>query len=279
MIRKPAVAGVFYERNPDSLKKQIEWCFEHKLGPGEIPKMGNKREIKGVMAPHAGYLYSGPIAAHSYYKLVEDGFPETFIILSPNHTGLGSGISTMLEGEWETPLGNIEIDTKFAEELVADARIIDYDASAHIREHSLEVQLPFLQYFSDDFKIVPISMWMQDLESAYDIGKSIKKVKDALGTEIVVIASSDMTHYKPQNIANQNDSHVLDAIKSMDEKLMMKRVLELNVTMCGYGPVATTIIASKELGAKNAEILKYATSGDLTGDLSAVVGYASAVFW
>lgn len=279
MIRKPAVAGVFYEKNPDSLKKQIEWCFEHKLGPEKIPKMGNKREIKGVMAPHAGYLYSGPIAAHSYYKLVEDGFPETFIILSPNHTGLGSGISTMLEGEWETPLGNVKIDTDFAEELVADAGIIDPDASAHMQEHSLEVQLPFLQYFSKDFKIVPISMWMQDLESSYDIGKSIKKVRDTLGTDIVVIASSDMTHYKPQNIANQNDSQVLDAIKSMDEKLMMKRVLELNVTMCGYGPVATTIIASKELGAKNAEILKYATSGDLTGDLSAVVGYASAVFW
>lgn len=279
MIRKPAVAGVFYEKNPDSLKKQIEWCFEHKLGPEKIPKMGNKREIKGVMAPHAGYLYSGPIAAHSYYKLVEDGFPETFIILSPNHTGLGSGISTMLEGEWETPLGNVKIDTDFAEELVADAGIIDPDASAHMQEHSLEVQLPFLQYFSKDFKIVPISMWMQDLESSYDIGKSIKKVRDTLGTDIVVIASSDMTHYKPQNIANQNDSQVLDAIKSMDEKLMMKRVLELNVTMCGYGPVATTIITSKELGAKNAEILKYATSGDLTGDLSAVVGYASAVFW
>jgi len=280
MIRKPAVAGIFYERNPDSLKKQIEWCFEHKLGPGKIPEETfNKREIKGAMAPHAGYQYSGPIAAHSYYKIFEDGFPETFVILSPNHTGLGSGISTMIEGEWETPLGNVRIDEEFTVKLVDNAGIIDFDATSHIQEHSLEVQLPFLQYFSNDFEIVPVSMWMQDLESSYEIGKSIKKTAEALRKDIVVIASSDMTHYKPQNIAKQNDSQVLDAINSMDEKLMIKRVLDMNVTMCGYGPVATTIIASKELGAQNAEILKYATSGDTTGDESAVVGYASAIFW
>ncbi len=280
MIRKPAVAGIFYERNSDSLKKQIEWCFEHRLGPGKIPeKTLERREIKGAMVPHAGYQYSGPVAAHSYYKIFEDGFPETFVILSPNHTGLGSGISTMLEGEWETPLGNVRIDEELTEKLVEDAGIIDLDAMAHVQEHSLEVQLPFLQYFNRDFEIVPVSMWMQDLESSYKIGKSIKKAAEELGKDIVVIASSDMTHYKPQSIAKENDSKVLDAINSLDEKLMIKRVLEMNVTMCGYGPVATTIIASKEMGAQNAEILKYATSGDTTGDESAVVGYASAVFW
>ena len=278
MIRKPAVAGIFYELNPDSLKKQIEWCFKHEQGPGKIPKMGDKRNIKGVMAPHAGYLYSGPVAAHSYSKIVEDGFPDTFLILCPNHTGLGSSVSTMLEGEWETPLGNVGIDTQFAEKLVEDALIIDVDSSSHIQEHSCEVHLPFLQYFSEDFKIVPISMWMQDIETSTEIGKSIKETAEALGRDVVVLASSDMTHYKPQNIASQNDRQVLDAIQHMDEKLMIKRVMDLNVTMCGYGPVTATMVASKEFGAKNAEILKYATSGDMTGDLSAVVGYASAVF-
>lgn len=279
MIRKPAVAGIFYELNPDSLKQQIEWCFKHKLGPGKIPQMGDKRKSKGILAPHAGYLYSGPVAAHSYSKVVEDGFPDTFVILCPNHTGLGSGISTMLEGEWQTPLGNVEIDSQFAGKLVEDALIIDQDTSSHIQEHSCEVHLPFLQYFSENFKIVPISMWMQDLETSTEIGKSIKETAEALGRDIVVLASSDMTHYKPQNIASQNDQQVLDAIRMMDEKLMVKRVMDLNVTMCGYGPVTATMVASKELGAKNAEILKYATSGDLTGDMSAVVGYASAVFW
>lgn len=279
MIRKPAVAGIFYERNPDSLKKQIEWCFEHKLGPGKIPEETlNKREIKGAMVPHAGYQYSGPVAAHSYYRIFEDGFPETFVIISPNHTGLGSGISTMLEGEWETPLGNVRIDEEFTANLVENAGIIDLDAAAHIQEHSLEVQLPFLQYFSSGFEIVPVSMWMQDFESSYEIGKSIKETADALQKDIVVIASSDMTHYKPKSIAEHDDSQVLDAINSMDEKLMVKRVLDMNITMCGYGPVATTIVTSKEMGAQNAEILKYATSADTTGDESAVVGYASAIF-
>jgi len=279
MIRKPAVAGIFYEMNPDSLKKQIEWCFKHEQGPGKIPEMGDERNIKGVMAPHAGYPYSGPVAAHSYSKIVEDGFPDTFLILCPNHTGLGSSVSTMLEGEWETPLGNVGIDTQFGEKLVEDALIIDVDSSSHIQEHSCEVHLPFLQYFSEDFKIVPISMWMQDIETSMEIGKSIKETAEALGRDVVIIASSDMTHYKPQKIANKNDRQVLEAIGQLDEKLMIKRVMDLNVTMCGYGPVAATIVASKELGAKNAEILKYATSGDMTGDLSAVVGYASAVFW
>lgn len=279
MIRKPAVAGIFYELNPDSLEKQIEWCFKHELGPGKIPSMGDKREIKGVMAPHAGYLYSGPVAAHAYSKLVEDGFPDTFLILCPNHTGLGSAISTMLQGEWVTPLGNVDIDSEFAQKLVEDAPIIDADVTSHMQEHSCEVHLPFLQYFSEDFKIVPITMWMQDLETSTEIGKSIKETAEALGRDVAVIASSDMTHYKPQRIAEEIDSQVLDAISAMDEKLMFKRVIDLNVTMCGYGPVAATIVASKEMGAHKADILKYATSGDLTGDLSAVVGYASAVFW
>ncbi|WP_414469297.1 AmmeMemoRadiSam system protein B [Methanobacterium sp. ACI-7] len=278
MIRKPAVAGVFYEMNPDSLRRQIEWCFTHELGPGKIPSMGNKRKIKGVMAPHAGYLYSGPVAAHSYSKIVEDGFPETFVILCPNHTGLGSSVSTMLEGEWQTPLGNVEIDSQFARKLMEDTLIVDSNASAHAQEHSCEVHIPFLQYFSDDFKIVPVSMWMQDIETSYEIGKSIKNIAESMGKDVVIIASSDMTHYKPQNVAVQNDRQVLDAIEMMDEKLMVKRVMDLNVTMCGYGPVASTLIASKELGATEAEILKYATSGDISGDLSAVVGYASAVF-
>ncbi|MEN4016931.1 MAG: MEMO1 family protein [Methanobacterium sp.] len=295
MIRKPAVAGIFYKSNPDYLKKQIEWCFKHPLGPGKIPEMGNKREIKGVMAPHAGYAYSGPVAAHSYSRIVEDGFPDTFVIIAPNHTGLGSSVSAMIQGEWETPLGNVKIDEQFAEKLVKDTSIIDMDESAHVQEHSLEVHLPFLQYFSKafkssaferpntkcsaDFKIVPVSMWMQDMETSTEIGKSIKKTAEALGRDVVVIASSDMTHYKPQSIAKRDDAQVLEAIEIMDEKLMIKRIMDLNVTMCGYGPVAAAMVASKELGAENAEILKYATSGDITGDMSAVVGYASAVFW
>ncbi|MGC9517406.1 MAG: AmmeMemoRadiSam system protein B [Methanomicrobiales archaeon] len=280
MIRKPAVAGTFYEGTSESLKKRIEWCFKHELGPGEIPgKIGNKRAIKGVLAPHAGYAASGPVAAHTYYHLVEDGFPETFVILCPNHYGMGSAVSTMTQGVWETPLGNVDVDQEFAETMVQNSTIIDSETSAHVREHSCEVQIPFLQYFSQNFKIVPISMWMQDLETSQEIGLAIEETVKQLDRDVVVIASSDFTHYEPQEIAYSKDKQVLEAIKNLDEKLMVKRVSEQNVTMCGYGPVAATIVAAKGMGAQNCEIITYATSGDVMGDKSQVVGYASAIFW
>ena len=278
MIRKPAVAGLFYELDPDSLRKQIEWCFKHRLGPGNIPVMGSKRDIKGVIAPHAGYIYSGPVAAHTYHEIAEDGFPETFIILCPNHTGMGSGVSAMKEGSWETPLGLADIDAEFADLMIKNARIIDSNADAHIKEHSAEVQLPFLQYLNPDFKFVPVTMWMQDIETSTEIGNSIYKTASELGRDVVVIASTDFTHYQPQNVAQTQDMKVIDAIKAMDENLMINRVAQLNVTMCGYGPVAATMVATKKMGATNCEILKYATSGDATGDKSSVVAYASAVF-
>ncbi|GAB4310558.1 MAG: AmmeMemoRadiSam system protein B [Methanobacteriaceae archaeon] len=280
MIRKPAVAGTFYEGTRESLKKRIEWCFKHKMGPGKIPdKIGNKRIIKGVMAPHAGYAASGPIAAHTYSKIVEDGFPETFVILCPNHYGIGSGVSAMTSGKWETPLGNVEIDQEFAQHLIENSGIIDSETSSHEREHSCEVQVPFLQYFKEDFKIVPLSMWMQDIETSTEIGLAIKKTVQNLGRDTVVIASTDFTHYEPQEAAYAKDQQVLEAIALFDEKLMVQRVSELNVTMCGYGPVTATIVASKGMGAKNSKIIKYGTSGDVIGDRSEVVGYASAIFW
>ena len=279
MIRKPAVAGLFYESNPESLRKRIKWCYQHQLGPGRIPdKIGKKRTVKGLMAPHAGYQYSGPVAAHSYLELAEDGFPETVVILCPNHTGLGSGVSTMTEGAWQTPLGNVQIDEEFAKELTSHHTLMDTDPAAHLQEHSCEVQLPFLQYISPDFRLVPVCMWMQDLETASELGEAIAETSHKIGRDIVVIASTDFTHYQTQEVAKSQDKQVLEAIKAMNEKLMMKRVAELNVSMCGYGPVAAALIASKAMGANSADILKYATSGDSTGDYSSVVGYASAVF-
>jgi MEMO1 family protein len=279
MIRKPAVAGLFYESNPESLKNRIEWCYQHQIGPGRIPdKIDEKRTIKGLMAPHAGYQYSGPVAAHSYLELAEDGFPETVVIICPNHTGLGSGVSTMTEGAWQTPLGNVQIDEEFAIELVSQHTLMDTDPTAHLQEHSCEVQLPFLQYTSSDFMLVPVCMWMQDLETASELGEAISETSRKIGRDVVVIASTDFTHYQPQEVAKSQDKKVLEAIKAMNEKLMMKRVADLNVTMCGYGPVAASLVASKAMGANSSEILKYATSGDATGDYSSVVGYASAVF-
>jgi len=278
MIRKPAVAGLFYEQDPDSLRKQIEYCFNHELGPGSIPEMGSERNIKGAIAPHAGYVYSGPVAAHTYHDIAEDGFPETFIILCPNHTGMGSGVSTMDNGSWQTPLGLVDIDTEFAELMIEQSGIMDSNPDAHIREHSAEVQLPFLQYLDPNFKFVPVTMWMQDIRTSQEVGISISQTAKELDKDVVVIASTDFTHYQPKKQAYIQDMQVIDAIKEMDQNLMMNRVAELNVTMCGYGPVAATMIAVKEMGATSCELKKYATSGDTTGDNSSVVAYASAIF-
>lgn len=282
MIRNPAVTGAFYEADPDSLTKQIEGCFKHQVGPGRVPEsIGNSRLIKSIIAPHAGYMYSGPVAAHSYKKLAEDGLPETFIILCPNHTGMGSGVSTVTEGQWKTPLGLVDIDGEFAERLMGNAPIIDQDPVAHMQEHSCEVQVPFIQYLAQtagkEFKMVPISMWMQDLITATEIGNAVAQTSKQLDRDVVIVASTDFTHYKPHDIAYNNDHQVLDAIKALDEKAVMNRVEELNVTMCGFGPVNAAIIYSKQMGAEEVEVLKYATSGDITGDKSAVVGYAAAV--
>ena len=279
MKRKPAVAGYFYESDEDLLRERIKWCYTHPVGPGRIPtKLGDKRSIKGLISPHAGYEFSGPVAAFSYLELAEDGVPETVLILCPNHTGMGSGLSTMTEGSWLTPLGEVPIDTEFAEKLVSNYPLLDDEPSAHLREHSCEVQLPFLQELGQGFKLVPICMMMQDLETSQELGRAIAATVDELDRDMVVIASTDFTHQMPHEVAEAQDAKVLEAIETFDEEEMIKRIITNNVTMCGYGPVATTMAASKAMGARDARILKYATSGDTSGNYTSVVGYGSAVF-
>lgn len=279
MKRKPAVAGYFYESDEDLLRERIKWCYTHPVGPGRIPtKLGDKRSIKGLISPHAGYEFSGPVAAFSYLELAEDGVPETVLILCPNHTGMGSGLSTMTEGSWLTPLGEVPIDTEFAEKLVSNYPLLDDEPSAHLREHSCEVQLPFLQELGQDFKLVPICMMMQDLETSQELGRAIAATVDELDRDMVIIASTDFTHQMPHEVAEAQDAKVLEAIETFDEEEMIKRIITNNVTMCGYGPVATTMAASKAMGARDARILKYATSGDTSGNYTSVVGYGSALF-
>lgn len=282
MIRKPAVSGLFYDSDPEKLKKTIESCFKHELGPGSIPKLANSKNIDdniyGIIAPHAGYSYSGPIAANAYYHLVEQGFPETFIIICPNHTGVGAEVSIFNEGNWSTPLGNIAIDNEFSNELVKESNIITSDISAHLKEHSCEVHLPFLQYFSNDFKIVPIVMWVQDMETSEDIANGIVDTANKLGTSVSIIGSTDLTHYTPQNIAYKQDKIILDKIANMDEEGILKEINELNISMCGYGPTIASIKSTRRFGAKKCKILKYATSGDISGDTDSVVGYGSGIF-
>jgi len=275
-IRRPCQAGAFYAGTAESLKKQIEECFLDKLGPGKIPEVVEKgpRQITGLICPHAGYMFSGPVAAHSYFELALDGKPDVLFILGPNHTGYGSGLAVMEEGLWHTPLGDVQVDSKLASQIVHRSNIVDIDDSAHRFEHSIEVQLPFLQYlFNSAFKIVPISFLMQDLSSAREIGEAIAEV--LAGKNGVIIASSDMTHYEPQERAERKDKKALEAVIEMDEVKFYSVMETERVTACGSGPMASLLTASKKLGAKEAKLLCYKTSGDVSGNYSSVVGYAA----
>jgi AmmeMemoRadiSam system protein B len=277
-IRLPSQAGAFYAGKAESLKRQIEECFLHELGPGKIPTvMEGPRRIVGLVCPHAGYMYSGPVAAHAYYNLASDGKPEIVVLFGPNHTGYGSALAVVNEGFWRTPLGDVEVDGETANKIVREARIVDVDDSAHRYEHSIEVQLPFLQYlFGSAFKIVPICFLMQDLHSSREVGQAVAKV--LAGGNALIIASSDMTHYEPHRIAEKKDLMALRAVEAMDEERFYSIIEEHRITACGYGPIIALITAAKALGAREAKLLCYKTSGDVTGDYSAVVGYAAVQF-
>lgn len=264
-VRNPVVSGQFYPESPSLLQSQIE---------GFVDKRVPKEEVVGVVSPHAGYIYSGVVAGAVISKIK---FKDTFIILGPNHTGYGSPFSIMAEGVWRTPLGEVEIDSKLGRKIVESSNYLEEDYLAHLREHSIEVQIPFLQYFKKDIKIVPIVLAFAPGATYKEIGKEIAKAVKNLSQEVIIIASTDMTHYEPHEIAQNKDSKAIEAILDLNEDELLKRVDELNISMCGYGPTVTLISACKELGAKTAELVKYQTSGDTSGNYRSVVGYAGIV--
>ena len=272
-IRRPAVSGMFYAGSIRELEEQIGWCYKHELGTGDIPQVNSKglREIVAIVVPHAGYYYSGPVAAHAYKELADDGVFDTAVILGPNHTGYGYPVSLWLGVNWNTPLGEVEINKELGQRLLG--KVIKADETAHIHEHSIEVQLPWLQHLYKKVKIVPMTMLAQDIETARMVGKAISQA----GDNSIIIASSDFTHYEPHSVAMEKDSSLIEAIVDLDEEELYERCERFNCTMCGYGPVASAIVAAKEMKARKASLLKYATSGDTSGDFSQVVGYGSIV--
>jgi hypothetical protein len=275
-IRLPVVAGTFYEGTAEALRLQVESCFLSRFGPGKLPvvNVAGSRKVLGLVCPHAGYVYSGAVAANAFFSLASDGKPETVVILGPNHTGYGNPLSAMREGAWRTPLGNVQIDTEVADAIAAETGILDFDEVAHRHEHSIEVQLPFLQYlYGNSFKFVPICFLMQDLQSAQEIGSALAEA--LANRNAVVIASSDFTHYESQTSVNRKDLAALDAVEALDEKQFYQILEAENVSACGYAPIAALIAYAKGLGATKAEILCHKTSGDVTGDKSSVVGYAA----
>ena len=265
MIREPVVSGQFYPSSPSLLEAQIE---------GFIDEKAVKEEVIGLVSPHAGYMYSGPVAGAVMSRIE---FKDTFIILGPNHTGSGKPFSIMTEGTWKTPLGEVEIDSELGKQILATCHDLEEDYVAHLFEHSIEVQVPFLQYFKRDVKIVPIMLSHSSGATYKEIGRGIAEAIKGSNKEAVIIASSDMTHYEPQESASRKDAKAIEAILELNEDELLKRVEELNISMCGYGPTVSLISSAKELGAKEAQLVKYQTSGDITGDYAGVVGYAGII--
>jgi AmmeMemoRadiSam system protein B len=262
--RQPAVAGTFYEGTAERLRRQVSQCLDAN------PEPPAKEPFIGAVVPHAGLMYSGHVAG-AFYKSA--ALPKRFIILCPNHTGLGHFAAINREGTWRTPLGEAAIDSALASELMQRSPYLAEDWKAHAREHSLEVQLPFLQQLAGDFTFVPLCLATHNYAICEEIGGAIAEV--VKGKEIGILASSDLNHYEDQATTLRKDQLAIDEVLELDPRGLWDAVDEHDVSMCGFIPTTVMLIAAKQLGATRARLLKHATSGDVNGDYGHVVGYAA----
>ena len=270
MIRKPAVAGAFYSRDAKSLIEEV------KLHIKQAPKRKPVEKIHafGIVSPHAGFVYSGDVAGAVYSKIE---IPDTVILIGPNHTGIGEKISIMTEGAWSMPQGEVKIDHHLANQILNASLVAKKDARAHLKEHSLETQLPFIQFYRDEFKIVPICMKRLSLDECKEISIAIVKALRQAGRNILIVASSDMTHYETHASASKKDAHVINKILELDAKELYSMVHDNNISMCGINPTTVMLMCANEMGAKEAFLAKYMTSGEINGDMNHVVGYAGII--
>lgn len=263
-IREAAVAGQFY---PES---KLELLRDVKIFLGASSKK-DKRRAFGVIAPHAGYVYSGAVAGAVYAQIE---IPRKVIVLCPNHTGLGEPLSITSEGSFRTPLGDVQIDSTLAEALKTAFPLLREDSAAQIREHAVEVQLPFLQAVRDDLTFVPITVGTSQFEVLTALGVVLAKVIGECGEPVLIVASSDMNHYEDEAETRVKDALAIEQVLGLQPKGLFQTVRGQNISMCGYGPAVAMLTAALRLGATSAELVKYATSGDVSGDRKHVVGYA-----
>jgi len=263
MVRHPAVAGQFYSGDAKSLRSQIEKY----LGDGK-----GKKKAWGIISPHAGYIYSGEVAG-AVYGAVE--VPGTVVILGPNHHGIGSRAALFPSGEWITPLGRVSIDSRFSELLRANSPMVTEDSTAHQLEHSLEVQVPFLQVVRPEVTIVPICLRFGDYASCTGLGSALTKTIREFGSDVLIVASSDMSHYEPDTTVREKDDLALREILELNPEGAFSVVRRMSISMCGIIPATVMLVAALELGATKGELIRYATSGDVSGDFRQVVGYAA----
>ncbi|MFO7947752.1 MAG: AmmeMemoRadiSam system protein B [Armatimonadota bacterium] len=274
-IRKAVVAGQFYEGDKQALIQQIEECYTRDRGPGAFPKVNpdGPREIIGLMCPHAGYQFSGPCAAYAYKSLAADGIPEVVIIIGPSHRSPQPTIQT--SGAWRTPLGDALIDEAVASSIASNLGSFYDDPGGFAGEHSLEVQLPFLQHlYSDDLRIVPLMMVGQAAGDARRVADAISEA--TADRDAVIVASSDMTHFTSPEVAREQDFTLIERIEDLDPDGLIQQRKVRDISMCGAGPTAAMLHVAKGWGASSAELLNYAHSGEVHPSAS-VVGYASVV--
>jgi MEMO1 family protein len=264
-IRHPAVSGRFYPGKADKLLADIADYTSERVEPVSA---------LGCVVPHAGYMYSGHVAGAVYSRL---NVPRRCIVLCPNHTGMGRPLAIVSQGSWETPLGEVAIDELLAGDLKVRFPLLDEDVNAHRSEHAAEVQLPFLQVRQKELSIVPIALGTGDYQALHGLGEAIADVVAELEEPVLIVASSDMNHYEPDAVTRIKDRKAIDRILSLDPRGMYDVVMNEDISMCGFGPTVAMLTAAKGLGAKSAELIKYATSGDISGDRNMVVGYAGVV--
>ncbi len=266
MLRHPAVAGHFYPGTAGALKRQVK----------EFVASSEKTKAFGVLAPHAGLIYSGSVAGAVYSSVM---LPDTIVLIGPNHTGLGAPVSIMCDGTWETPLGSVNINEPLARSILSRSSRIREDSLAHLREHSLEVQLPFIQYLKGDFTMVPIQMLDTRFETCQDLGMAVGDAIREQARDVLIVASSDMSHYEQAAAAKEKDDRAIRQILDLDPRGLYNTIKQYGITMCGYGPAVAMLTACKSLGASGAKLIKYANSGEVSGDYDQVVGYAGIVVY
>ena len=266
MLRLPAVAGRFYPDDPEELTRQIA-----AFAPSSHEEA---RPAIACVVPHAGYRYSGHVAGAVYARLK---LPRRFILLGPRHFPRGEAQAIISEGAWLTPLGRAQIDAELALELKRAFPSLCEDSVAHQTEHALEVQLPFLQHLAGDFSFVPIVLGPADYTQLESLGHAIAEVLGRQTDSVLMIASSDMNHYESDEITRRKDHMALGCVRGLDARGLFDTVRREGITMCGFGPVVSVLTAARQLGAQRATVVRYATSGDITGDLHEVVGYAGVI--
>ena len=269
VLRHPAVAGRFYPGDPDDLRAEALGYLSQASGANQAAM-----RAVGCIAPHAGYIYSGHVAG-AVFARVE--VPRRCIVLCPNHTGMGRAVAVMSDGAWQTPLGDVPIDAELAGALKRRFPVLQEDSAAHRAEHAAEVELPFLLLRQPELRFVPIALGTSQFEVLEQLGKALGDVVAAQKDPVLIVASSDMNHYESDAVTRVKDHRAIEQILRLDSRGLFDVVTQQDISMCGFGPAVAMLTAARQLGAKSAELVKYATSGDISGDRDMVVGYAGVV--